>query len=155
MKKQQGQKEPPQTNVNQIGTTIGKSDYEEYVNYITSYQQLYNQVYNSYYDSDSDDYVAAISYNSANQPEPLIAQIKLGNVQAIAMIDSGSVISLITKTLANRFLRFSSFAKLTTTKQNNSLQTFSNEPIKELGKLVTTVTYNDWTIKEAGKMDIN
>ena len=35
-------------------------------------------------------------------------------------------------------------------KQDNDLKTFSNEPIKVLGKLATTVTYNDWTCEEAG-----
>ena len=84
--------------------TAEKSDDEESVNYITSYQQLYNQVYESNYDSDSDNYVAAISCDSANQLEPLIAKIQFVEVQANAMIDSGSVFSLITKTLANRIL---------------------------------------------------
>ena len=35
---------PPQTNVNQIDNTAEKSDDEESVNFITSYQQLYEQV---------------------------------------------------------------------------------------------------------------
>ena len=45
------------------------------VNYITSYQQLHNQVYDSSYDSDSDDYVAAISSDTANQLQLLNAKI--------------------------------------------------------------------------------
>ena len=36
-----------QTNVNKINTTTNKSDVEESVKHITSYQQLYNQVYDS------------------------------------------------------------------------------------------------------------
>ena len=60
-KQSQGQaSKAPQTIVNQINKTPEKSDDEESVNYITSYQQLYNQVYDSNYDSDSDNYVAAI-----------------------------------------------------------------------------------------------
>ena len=60
--KRQGQTpKPPQTNVNQIDKTAEKCDDEEFVKYITSYQQLYEQVYDSNYDSDSDNYVAAIS----------------------------------------------------------------------------------------------
>ena len=34
-------------------------------------------------------------------------------------------------------------------KQDNDLTTISNEPIKVLGKLATTVTYNEWTCEEA------
>ena len=65
------------------------------------------------------------------------------------MIHSGSVVSLVTKTLAKRILRTSPFAKSTTTKQDKDFKTFSNESIKVLGKLLTTETYNDWTCKEA------
>ena len=140
---------PPQTNVNQIDTTVEKSDDEESVNYITSYQQLYDQVYDSNYDSDSDDYVASISYDSENQLETLNAQINFGSVQAKARIDSRSVVSLFTKTLANRILKTSPSAKWTTTKQEKYLKFFSNEPIKVLGKFTTTVKYYDWTCKEA------
>ena len=60
-----------------------------FANYITSYQQPYDQVYDSTYESNSDEYVAAISYDSANQHETLNAQIKFESVQANAMIDSG------------------------------------------------------------------
>ena len=74
-----------------------KSDDEESVNYITSYQQLYDQIYDSNYDSDSDDYVAAISSGSADQLEPLNVKVQFGEVKANAMIDSGSAVSLITK----------------------------------------------------------
>ena len=52
-KKSQGQtQKTQQTNVNQIDQSPEKSDDEESVNYITSYQQLYEQVYDSNYDSD-------------------------------------------------------------------------------------------------------
>ena len=61
------------------------------------------------------------------------------------MIDSGSVASLITNTLANRILLTTPSAKRITTKQNNVLKTFSNEPIKVLGQLETMVIYNDST----------
>ena len=111
-KRYQGQTpKRPQTNVEQIDKTAEKSEDEESVIYITSYQQLYEQVYDSNYDSDSDNYVAAISCYSANQLEPLNSKIQFGEVQANAIIDSGSVVSLITKTLANRILRTTPSAK--------------------------------------------
>ena len=93
--------------------------------------------------------IVTLTYYSANQLEPLNAQNKFGNVQASARIDSGSVVSLITKTLANKILRTSPSAKWTTTKQDKELKTFSNEPIKVLGEIITTVTYNGCTCKEA------
>ena len=66
------------SNVNQIDQSPEKSDDEESVNYITSYQQLYEQVYDSNYDSDSDDYVAAISSDSVHQLEPLNVEVQMG-----------------------------------------------------------------------------
>ena len=149
-KRSQGQaNKAPQTNVNQIDKTPEKSDYEESVNYITSYQQLYEQLYDSNYDSDSDDYVAAISCESANQLEPLNVQIQFGEVKANAMIDFGSAVSLITKTLANQIIRTTQSAKWITKREKRYLKTFSNEPIKVLGHLETTVAYNNWIDRKA------
>ena len=81
--------------------------------------------------------MAAISYDSVNQLDLFNAQIQFGNVQANAKVDSGSVVSLITKTLANRIIKTSPSAKWTNTKQDKDLKTFSNEPIKVIGKLTT------------------
>ena len=127
-KKPQGQSsKSPQTNVIQIDKTAEKSDDEESVNYIISYQQLYDEVYDSNYDSDSDDYVAAVSCDSANQLQLLNAKILFGKVQANSMIDFGIVVSLITKMLANRILRTTPSAKWITTKQNRDFFKRTNQ----------------------------
>ena len=139
----------PQRNVNQIDKTPEKGDDEESVNYIYSYQQLYDQVYDSDYDSDSDNYVATVSCESANQLEPLNAKVQFGEVIATAMIDTGNAISLITKTLANQILRAAQSAKWITKGEKRDLKTFSNDPIKVLGHLETTVAYNNWIDREA------
>ena len=65
------------------------------------------------------------------------------------MIDSSSVVSLITKTLSNDILKTSPSAKWVTIKQDKHLKPFSNEPIKVLEKLAVMVTNNDWPCKEA------
>ena len=65
------------------------------------------------------------------------------------MVDSGSVCSLNTKNLANRILISTTFARGINTKLDRDLKTFSNEPLKVLGKILTTVTYNDWTCEHA------
>ena len=102
-KKSEGQTQrAQQANVNEIHQSPKKSDDDESVNFITSYQQLYEQVYDSNYDSDSDDYVAVISSDSVHQLEPLNVEVKLGEIRALAMIDSGSAVSIITETFANK-----------------------------------------------------
>ena len=127
-KRTQGQThKTPQINVNQIDKSPDKSDDEESVNYMTSYQQLYDQVYDSNYDSDSDDYVAAVSSDSANH----------------------LAVSLITKTLANQKIRTTQSAKWIIKKEKRDLKTFSNEPIQVRGHLEITVAYNNWTDREA------
>ena len=139
----------PQTNVNQIDKSPEKSNDEESVNYVTSYQQLYDQVYNSKYESDSEDYVAAISSDSADQLEPLNFKVQFGEIKANAMIDSGSAVSLITKTLANQILRTTQSAQWITKREKRDLKAFSNDPIKALGHLETTVAYDNWTDRKA------
>ena len=133
------------SNVNQIDQWPEKSDDEESVNSVTSYQQLYEQVYDSNYDSDSDDYVAAISSDSVHQLEPLNVEVQMGEIRSSPMIDSGSAVSIITKSLANKIIRSTKSAKWTDTTEKRNLKTFSNEPIKIIGHLETTVIYNQWT----------
>ena len=105
---------------------------------------MYQQVYDSNYESDSDDYVAAISSDSVHQLEPLNVEVQIGEIQTSAMIDSGSAVSILTKSLANRILQSTKSARWTDSSEKRNLKTFSNEPIKVIGHLETTVTYNHW-----------
>ena len=109
-------------NVNQIDESRENSDDEDSVNYITNYQQLYEQVYDSNYDSDSDDYVAAISSDSVHQLEPLNVEIQLGEIKTSAMIDSGSAVSIITRSLANKNIRSTKSAKWTKCNRKKELE---------------------------------
>ena len=65
------------------------------------------------------------------------------------MIDSGSAVSLITKTLANQIIRTTQSAKWIIKKEKWDIKTYSNVPIKVLGHLETTVAYNNWIDREA------
>ena len=69
---------------------------------------------------DTDNYVAAISCESANQLEPLNAKVQFGEVKTTAMIDSGSAVSFITKTLANQILRTTKSAKWITKRERRT-----------------------------------
>ena len=106
-------------------------------------------MYDSNYDSDSDDYVAVISSDSVHQLEPLNVEVQLGKIRALAMIDSGSAVSIITEMLADKILQTTKSAKWTDTKEKRNLKTFSNEPIIALGHLETTITYNQWKDRAA------
>ena len=106
-------------------------------------------MYDSNYDSDSDDYVAVISSDLVHQLEPLNVEVQLGEIRALAMVDSGSAVSILTEVLADQIIRTTKSAKWTDTKERRNLKTFSNEPIKVLGHLETTVTYNQWKDRAA------
>ena len=93
--------------------------------------------------------MAAISSDSVHLLEPLNVEVPLGKVEALAMTDSGSAVSIITDTLADKILQTTKSAKWTDTKDKRNLKTFSNDPIKVLGQLETTITYNQWKDKAA------
>ena len=104
-KSTQSKTSPPQlTNINQIESTPDKTDTKESINYITIYRELYEQVYNSNYNSDSDNYDAAIPSETTNNLEPLNDKIQFGNNLSISMVASGSVCTIITKSLAKNIL---------------------------------------------------
>ena len=65
------------------------------------------------------------------------------------MIDSGSAISLITKTLANQILRITQSAKWITKREKKDIKTFFNDPIQVLDYLETTVAYKICIDREA------
>ena len=136
---------PQQTDFNQFESTPDKSDDGESVNYVTSYRVLYDQVYNSNYDSDTDNYVAAISSETANQLENLNAKIQFGNIHLISMIDSSSVCSIITKGLARNIPKTTPTDRWSTTTDDKDMKIFSNKPIEVWGKLATTFTYINLT----------
>ena len=86
--------------------------------------------------------MAAICSDTANQLDPLKTRTQYGRIAANSMIDDGSICSIITK--INRILKSTPFARWINTKQDKVLKTFSNEPIKILGKIATNVIYIDW-----------
>ena len=65
------------------------------------------------------------------------------------MIDSGSVCSINTKTLAEKFFKSTSSARWINTKRDKDLKTFSNETIIVLGKFAIKVVYIDWICEDA------
>ena len=139
---------PNKKNFNQIDATATKSDDEESVNYISGYQQLYKQVYVSNCDSDSDYYVAAISSDAAQQLEPLNAKIQYGKFITNSMFDSGSVCSIITKTLANNILKTPSARWIASTCEKYLPNIFKRND-QGTKKIATTLVYNDWISENA------
>ena len=76
-----------------------------------------------------------MSSDAANKLESLNEGVQYGKIFANSMIDSRSVCSIITKTLAKEILKSTPAARLIIAKWDKDLKSFTNEPIKSSAKL--------------------
>ena len=83
------------------------------ISYITNYRDLYEQVYDSQYDSESDNYVAAISSETAIKLETPKAKFHFVNIYLISIVNSSSGCSMITRSLAKDILKTTLIAQWT------------------------------------------
>ena len=89
--------------------------------------------------------VAIISdRNSLREVEPINMQIQLGNIEPKALVDSGSVCTIINNSLANAVITNSKENYWTKPLEFQDFKTFSNELLKTIGVINTTVNCNDW-----------
>ena len=132
-----------------IGTsaTIG-----EQVNQIETMMQR-QSIYDANYDSDYDDFdvscVAVISdSDNIREVEPVNMHIRFGNTEAIALWDLGSVCAIINKSLANAVVLNSQESYWVQSSENLDLKSFSNELIKNISVINTSVKCNDWAAEK-------
>ena len=85
---------------------------------------IYDEVYDFNYDNDFDDYLAADSSDAANQLENFNAKIQDWKTSASSMTDSGSLCSIVTKTLVKKILKSTPSARLINTKFEKDLKAF-------------------------------
>ena len=76
--------------------------------------------------------------------EPVIMQSQFGSIGTKAIVDLGSVGTIINKILANPVIMNSKESYGTNPLTFQDLTTFSNELIKTVGVINTTVKCNDW-----------
>ena len=122
----------------------------------TSTDQTVNAIQNmnnnpqceSDYDSSDDNMVASIASN-AIQIEPKNTILQIGNTQVGLLIDSGSVCSILAKTLASKLVENSPLARWLMTAPPQELKTFSNEPINVTGMIQAPTASNEWRLEEA------
>ena len=108
-----------------------------------------HSIYDANYDSDYDDFddncVATISTNdNIRKVEPVIVNICIGNTSKKALVDSGSVCTTINKNLANAVVENCQKSLWVQSPEMQELKTISNNLIKTIGIIKTSVKYNDW-----------
>ena len=108
----------------------------------------YNPQCESDYDSSDDNMVASIASN-AIQIEPKNTILQIGNTQVGLLIDSGSVCSILPKSLASEIVENSPLARWLMIPPPQELKTFSNEPINVTGMIQAPIASNGWRLEEA------
>ena len=110
-----------------IGTsaTVG-----EQVNQVEAMMQKHS-IYDANYDSDYNDFdgncVAVISdSDNIREVEPLIMHIRFGNTETKALVDSGSVCTVISNSLVNAVVLNCQESYRVQSPENHDLKSFSN-----------------------------
>ena len=110
------------------------------------YHNIYDANYDSDYDDDNDNCVATIAYKSETRElEPVNLDICVGNIGTKALVDSGSVCTIINKSLANTVVSECDKSYWVQSPEMHDLKIFSNDIIKIIGVKNTSIKCNDWT----------
>ena len=128
----------PKTRVN----NVEKDDQTDDVNQILA---DFDPDLESNYTSDENNCVASVSSADSTTPiEAINLPVVLGNTATKVLVDSGSVSTIITETMANSIISQDSNSKWIREAARKQLKTFSNELIQKLGILQTFNQSNNW-----------
>ena len=128
-----------------VGTTTSVTEQVNNISKLLQQKSIYDANYDSDYDDYDDNCVAAISYNTdAREVEPVNLDIRVGNTSTKALVDSGSVCTIINKSLADKVVLECKNSYWIQSPEIHDLKTFSNDIIKIKGIIKTSIKCNDW-----------
>ena len=108
-------------------------------------QGIYDANYESDYDNYDDNCVATISIKSATRKvEPVNLDTYVGNTKTKALVDSGSVCTIINKNLAKTVVSECKGSYWVQSPEMHDLKFFSNDIIKIVGVINTSIQCIDW-----------
>ena len=152
-KSKQSNKPKPRVNyvddsVSEAATVGTSTTAAEQVNNISKLLQQ-KSIYDANYDSDYDDYndncVAAISIKTdTREVEPVNLDICVGNTYTKALVDSGSVCTIVNKSLGDTVVSECNESYWVQSPEIHDLKNFSNDIIKIVGVINTLIKCNDW-----------
>ena len=127
-----------------VGTSATAAEQVNHIDRLLQKQGIYDANYDSDYD-DYDNCFATISINNdTREVEPVNLDICVGNTKTKALVDSGSVCTIINKSLANTVLSECKESFWVQSPEMHDLKTFSNDIIKIIGVINTSIKCNDW-----------
>ena len=121
------------------------ADQVNYINRLLQQQSIYDANYDSDYDDYDDNCVAAISIqNNVREVEPVNLEICVGNTKTKLLVDSGSVCTIVNKSQAETVVSECNESYWVQSPEMHDLKTFSNDIIKIVGVINTSIKCNDW-----------
>ena len=127
-----------------VGTSTTAAEQVNNIDRLLKQQSIYDANYDSNYDDYNDNCVATISVKSdTREVEPMNSDIFVGNKTTKALVDSGSVCSIINKSLANAVASACKERYWVQSPEIHDLKTFSNDIIKISGVINTSIKCND------------
>ena len=128
-----------------VGTSATAADQVNNINKLLQQQSIYDANYDSDYDDFDDNCVAAISIqNNVREVEPVNLEICVGNTKTKALVDSGSVCTIVNKSLADTVVSECNESYWVQSPKIHDLKNFSNDIIKIVGVIKTSIECNDW-----------
>ena len=127
-----------------VGTPATVGDQVNRTDRLLQKHSIYDANYDSDYDYFDDNCVATISTNNnTEEVEPMNVDICIGNRSTKALVDSGSVCTIINKSIATAVVSDCRESFWAQSPEMHKLKTFSHDLIKTIGLIKTSVTCND------------
>ena len=124
---------------------VNNVENEDQTDNVNQISKDFNPDLESNYSSDEDNCVASVSStDSTTSIEAINLPVVFGNTPTNVLVDSGSVCTIINKTLANSIISQDSNSKWIREAVPKQLKTFSNELFQTLGSLQTSIQSNNW-----------
>ena len=128
-----------------MGTSATAAEQVNNIDRLLQQQSIYDANYDSDYDDYNDKCVAMISVKSdTREVETVKLDICVGNTKTKALVDSGSVCTIINKSLANTVVSECKESFCVQSPEIHDLKTFSNDIIKIFGVINASIKCNDW-----------
>ena len=127
-----------------VGTSATVGEHVNHIDRLLHKQGIYDANYYSNFDDYDDNCVATISINSdTREVEPVNLEICIRNTKTKALVDSGSVCTIINESLASTVVSGCTESFWVQSPEMHDLRTFSNDLIKIIGVIKTSIKCND------------
>ena len=138
-----------------MGTSASVREQVNLIDRLLQKHSIYDANYDSDYDNFDDNCVATISTNdNIREVEPVNVNICIGNTNTKILVDSGSVCTIINDSLVNAVVSDCQESFWVQSPEMHELKTFSNDLIKTVGVIKTSVKCNDWVATDVNETDV-